>query len=169
MSLLDKTLTFSLMVDGFSLPWKSLLIWFLIELFGGSQFLFYIYLGLCLKCYNDGEEQIVKCDENLGYRTCFIRYNESEFTFRNGTQPVTNHLHSPEGGITGRGCSTKDKVYYKECETNSYGEGTEKFCYCNFYLCNGSMSLGPPSHFLLTVIVAILSSALELRWETWKI
>ena len=88
---------------------------------------------------------------------------------------------SPEGGITGRGCSTKDKVrrpfpllccllliisfppaqytthlgdadsvlcrkqqpqlllwqvYYKECETNSYGEGTEKFCYCNFYLCN---------------------------------
>ena len=28
------------------------------------------------------------------------------------------------------------QVYYKECETNSYGEGTEKFCYCNFYLCN---------------------------------
>ena len=24
--------------------------------------------------------------------------------------------------MTGRGCSTKDKVYYKECETNSYGE-----------------------------------------------
>jgi len=72
--------------------------------------------GLLLKCYNDGDEKIVKCDENLGYRTCFIRYNES--------------------GITGRGCSTKDKVYYKECETNSYGEGTEKFCYCNFYLCN---------------------------------
>ena len=69
------------MVDGFSLTWKSLLIWFLIELFGGSQFLFYIYLGLCLKCYNDGEEQIVKCDENLGYRTCFIRYNESEFNW----------------------------------------------------------------------------------------
>jgi len=73
--------------------------------------------GLLLKCYNDGDEKIVKCDENLGYRTCFIRYNE-------------------KGGITGRGCSTKDKVYYKECETNSYGEGTEKFCYCNFYLCN---------------------------------
>jgi len=73
--------------------------------------------GSLLKCYNDGEEKIVKCDENLGYRTCFIRYNE-------------------KGGITGRGCSTKDKVYYKECETNSYGEGTEKFCYCNFYLCN---------------------------------
>ena len=35
-------------------------------------------VGFCLKCYNDGEEQIVKCDENLGYRTCFIRYNESK-------------------------------------------------------------------------------------------
>ena len=39
------------------------------------------FSGLCLKCYNDGQEQIVKCDENLGYRTCFIRYNESKFTF----------------------------------------------------------------------------------------
>ena len=37
--------------------------------------------GISLKCYNDGEEQIVKCDENLGYRTCFIRYNESEYRF----------------------------------------------------------------------------------------
>ena len=37
-------------------------------------------LGSLLKCYNDGEEKIVKCDENLGYRTCFIRYNESKQT-----------------------------------------------------------------------------------------
>ena len=51
-----------------------------------------------------------------------------------------------EGGITGRGCSTKDKVYYKECETNRYGEGTEKFCYSNFYHCNGG------AWCLLTVI-----------------
>ena len=34
--------------------------------------------GMNLKCYNDGDEEIVKCDENLGYRTCFIRYNESK-------------------------------------------------------------------------------------------
>jgi len=91
--------------------------------------------GFCLKCYNDGDEQIVKCDENLGYRTCFIRYNE-------------------KGGITGRGCSTKDKVYYKECETNSYGEGTEKFCYCNFYLCNSSNSFG--SNQILLSLIAVI-------------
>ena len=78
---------------------------------------------------------------------------------------ISNDFLSTEGGITGRGCSTKDKVYYKECETNSYGEGTEKFCYCNFYLCNSGPSLrGAPSHFLLTVIVALLSSALQTRY-----
>ena len=31
--------------------------------------------------------------------------------------------------VTGRGCSTK-KSSYQECETHSYGEVTEKFCYC---------------------------------------
>eukprot|EP00088_Acartia_fossae_P043773 TRINITY_DN46242_c0_g1_i1.p1 TRINITY_DN46242_c0_g1~~TRINITY_DN46242_c0_g1_i1.p1 ORF type:complete len:128 (-),score=8.07 TRINITY_DN46242_c0_g1_i1:129-512(-) len=80
-----------------------------------------LHTGYSLKCYSDQLERIVKCDENLGYRTCFTRYSE-------------------RGEITGRGCSTKDKVYYKECETNSYGAGTEKFCYCNFYLCNGAAS-----------------------------
>ena len=27
-----------------------------------------------------------------------------------------------EGQVTGHGCSTKDKVFYKEDETHSYGE-----------------------------------------------
>ena len=62
-----------------------------------------------------------------------------------------------EGGITGRGCSTKDKVYYKECETNSYGEGTEKFCYCNFYLCNrGAAGHAGQTVLLLSVILVSL-------------
>ena len=79
---------------------------------------------------------------------------------------LSNGFHSIEGGITGRGCSTKDKVYYKECETNSYGEGTEKFCYCNFYLCNSSPTqIGAHSPILLTVILApLLMSALQRRW-----
>ena len=42
------------------------------------QFICLVLTGLSLKCYNDGDERIVKCDENLGYRTCFIRYNESK-------------------------------------------------------------------------------------------
>ena len=37
----------------------------------------------------------------------------------------------------GRGCSTKDKVYFKECETHSYGDTVEKMCFCSFFLCNG--------------------------------
>ena len=85
-------------------------------------------LGSLLKCYNDGEEKIVKCDENLGYRTCFIRYNESEQIRHNFKQQITIAAFlstldlllvlkfvfpfSPEGGITGRGCSTKDKVQF---------------------------------------------------------
>ena len=66
----------------------------------------------------------------------------------------------PEGGITGRGCSTKDKVYYKECETNSYGEGTEKFCYCNFYLCNSAPAVPAPA--LPPVILPLLVCTWQL-------
>ena len=157
------------------------------------------FSGSLLKCYNDGEEKIVKCDENLGYRTCFIRYNESEqigqirTTSHNAASfpqimlfPITLFVpfhfslftvfvpFPQKAGSLGevapprtRCCALlliisfppaqytthlgdADSVlcwkqqpqlllwqgYYKECETNSYGEGTEKFCYCNFYLCN---------------------------------
>ena len=66
---------------------------------------------------------------------------------------VNLQVFPPEGGITGRGCSTKDKVYYKECETNTYGEGTEKFCYCNFYLCNGAVRI-PSGGFTLAFLSA---------------
>ena len=79
---------------------------------------------------------------------------------RNNKQAKSNNLDCLEGGITGRGCSTKDKVYYKECETNSYGEGTEKFCYCNFYLCNGGGGLDSKSGVLiLSVIVMMVISS----------
>ncbi|XP_023328395.1 uncharacterized protein LOC111701369 [Eurytemora carolleeae] len=99
--------------------------------------------GNGLKCYSDQLDKIVKCDENLGYRTCFIRYGE-------------------RGDVTGRGCSTKDKVYYKECETNSYGAGTEKFCYCNFYLCNGALRSSVLSSTNLAL--PFLCILLFIRW-----
>ena len=28
---------------------------------------------------------------------------------------------------------------FQECETHSYGDKTEKFCYCTYYLCNSSI------------------------------
>ena len=75
----------------------------------------------------------------------------------------TNPLFYAEGGITGRGCSTKDKVYYKECETNSYGEGTEKFCYCNFYLCNGGGLRGGGGGGGLCLLT-VISTAFGYLW-----
>ena len=39
------------------------------------------------------------------------------------------HDYISDDLVTGRGCSTK-KSSYQECETHSYGEVTEKFCYC---------------------------------------
>ena len=50
--------------------------------------------GLLLKCYNDGDEKIVKCDENLGYRTCFIRYNESKQTINDNFKTISHILMS---------------------------------------------------------------------------
>ena len=58
--------------------------------------------------------------------------------------------------MTGRGCSTKDKVFYKECETHSYGEQVEKMCFCSYFLCNLSSALAPPSCLLLMIIGATL-------------
>ena len=61
-----------------------------------------------------------------------------------------------EAAVVGRGCSTKDKVFYKECETHSYGEQVEKMCFCSYFLCNLSSVLAPPSCLLLMIIGATL-------------
>ena len=40
-----------------------------------------------------------------------------------------------------RGCSTKDKVFYRECETHSYGASLEKMCFCSFDNCNPAATM----------------------------
>ena len=40
-----------------------------------------------------------------------------------------------------RGCSTKDKVFYRECETHSYGSNLEKMCFCSFDNCNPAATM----------------------------
>ena len=58
-----------------------------------------------------------------------------------------------EAAVVGRGCSTKDKVFYKECETHSYGDNLEKMCFCSFQLCNRSaIQLNCPSIWTLTLL-----------------
>lgn len=59
-----------------------------------------------------------------------------------------------EATVVGRGCSTKDKVFYKECETHNYGDSLEKMCFCSFQLCNTSNQLNcPMSFWTLTLLV----------------
>merc|ERR1712141_559933 len=91
-----------------------------------------------LRCYTDIEAtQITRCKESEGFRTCFTKYNDSK-----GWEGL-------EGQVTGRGCSTKDKVFYKECETHSYGEQVEKMCFCSYFLCNKVAELVNPNFLLI--------------------
>ena len=77
--------------------------------------------------------------------------------------------------VTGRGCSTKDKVFYRECETHSYGDQIEKMCFCSFLLCNGgaSSTVQPSSALFLLCLAAVLTLGLggisrELNMQNHK-
>ena len=63
-----------------------------------------------------------------------------------------------EAAVVGRGCSTKDKVFYKECETHNYGDSLEKMCFCSFQLCNASNQLNCPSFWTLTLLVFLATA-----------
>lgn len=124
-----------------------------------------------LQCYIDVEAKtIVTCNELEGFKTCFVKYNDSKYipsAFPFGV------LHQyQEAAVVGRGCSTKDKVFYKECETHSYGDSLEKMCFCSFQLCNRSaIQLNCPSLWTLTLLT--LSTVLASWtfpgwiWDPW--
>jgi hypothetical protein len=40
------------------------------------------------------------------------------------------------GEVSGRGCASKEKLYYVQCENHEMDGLVEKFCYCSFNLCN---------------------------------
>ena len=78
------------------------------------------------------------------------------------TEFITDPRLVPEGQVTGRGCSTKDKVFYKECETHSYGDVTERMCFCSFFLCNAAhanSASAPHVAILATVAIAVAAVA----------
>ena len=78
---------------------------------------------------------------------------------------VLNFSAGP-GTVTGRGCSTKDKVFYKECETHQ-SDQVEIMCFCSYFLCNGGSTLtktGPKNVFSLVwfiIVVAVLNKTLN--------
>ena len=60
-----------------------------------------------------------------------------------------------EGVVTARGCSTKDKLYHVECENHVMGRTSEKFCYCSYFLCNGS-EMVLRERFATTIVTLLL-------------
>jgi hypothetical protein len=75
----------------------------------------------------------------------------------------------PEGQVTGRGCSTKDKVFYKECETHSYGDLVEKMCFCSFFLCNGAnANAGSAPNAALMAALALAAVAANCSGGDWQ-
>ena len=73
--------------------------------------------------------------------------------------------------VTGRGCSTKDKVFYKECETHQ-SDQVEIMCFCSYFLCNTSSNptkTGPKNVFTLVwfiILVAVLNKVLNTIYCT---
>ena len=73
--------------------------------------------------------------------------------------------------VTGRGCSTKDKVFYKECETHQ-SDQVEIMCFCSYFLCNASSNptkTGPKNVFTLVwfiILVAVLNKVLNTLYCT---
>ena len=56
--------------------------------------------------------------------------------------------HVAGGHVTGRGCSTNNKLFFTECENHvMLGEGQglttggERICYCGTFLCNAADTL----------------------------
>ena len=76
------------------------------------------------------------------------------------------HFSAGPGTVTGRGCSTKDKVFYKECETHQ-SDQVEIMCFCSYFLCNGGSTItktGPKNVFSLVwfiIVVAVLNKTLN--------
>ncbi|XP_023342518.1 uncharacterized protein LOC111712202 [Eurytemora carolleeae] len=97
--------------------------------------------GLGLKCYSDVlGKHWTQCEEKKGFRTCFTKYDF-------------------KGEVTGRGCSTKDKIFHIECENHVMGKHSEKFCYCSYYLCNSAdrvTGLSPAGIMLILTSYRIL-------------
>jgi hypothetical protein len=55
--------------------------------------------------------------------------------------------------VTARGCATKDKVFHIECENHVMGRESEKFCYCSYFLCNGTALRRPDGPLLLLLLL----------------
>ena len=63
--------------------------------------------------------------------------------------------------MTGRGCSTKQRIFTMECENHVMGGKGERFCYCSYGLCNkGGRVMSEGGIVLLAILLVIIWSTL---------
>merc|ERR1712080_253573 len=75
-----------------------------------------------------GGTEMKRCQEDLGYTSCFTKWAED-----------TGQVDGDTVDVVGRGCSDKGgegQLLEGDCEAFQSGERTERYCYCSFYLCN---------------------------------
>merc|ERR1719369_1321138 len=101
-----------------------------------------------LLCYSDQSGPRYQiCDNSFGSQsqTCFTKYDD-------------------KNEIMLRGCSSKPKVFYTECETYRSGTMSEKFCFCSYDLCNkdGIRHYSIEEH--INLIMTIMETALLFFW-----
>ena len=91
-----------------------------------------------MECYSNLKAtRWIHCSGARGFRTCFTKYDTSEFskyiTFQctsfNKSEFMTFfiNLFVSGGAVTARGCSTKDKIFHIECENHVIGRTSESF------------------------------------------
>ena len=59
-------------------------------------------------------------------------------------------------------------MFYKECETHSYGDATERMCFCSFFLCNGAhanSASAPNAALLAAMAVALAVANANVDWD----
>ena len=115
-----------------------------------------IFFELCKKNYKGGGSNWPPPPAGIG----LILYRDCKFFFYAFSNTLITIIS--EGEVTGRGCSTKDKIFHIECENHVMGKHSEKFCYCSYYLCNSAdrlTGLSPAG------IMLILTSYRILQWS----
>jgi len=93
-----------------------------------------------IKCYNErAGGKFQQCWRDDGFETCFTKFS-----------PDRQHVML-------RGCSSRKKMFFVECENHISENRVEEFCFCSYDFCNGSSTKNsPPSHPSLLAFLSII-------------
>jgi len=92
-----------------------------------------------IKCYNErAGGKFQQCWRDDGFETCFTKFS-----------PDRQHVML-------RGCSSRKKMFFVECENHISENRVEEFCFCSYDFCNGSSTKNSPSHPSLLAFLSIV-------------